>query len=201
MDYKKITYSVITISLPGIGHSDLHTGLKVIELSKTDILPILEKGVDLFHISGVSLGTIYATATAQVLGDRVLSLGLRVPFLPLTLSEELKLPRGQLTLPKTEELEKNTLTVRLMRSALGADIGLLGTPSKFVIWFMKMALLGAEQKSTARFQEDYPEEAKYFSGMAKQFSPLAMMYLVAEDVALEAPGFDHRLIDNELVSV
>lgn len=33
----------INISLPGIGHSDLHPGLKVIEWPKTDLLPILEK--------------------------------------------------------------------------------------------------------------------------------------------------------------
>jgi len=27
------------------------------------------------------------------------------------------------------------------------------------------------------------------------------MYLIAEDIAVEAPGVDHRLIDNDLISV
>ena len=66
---------------------------------------------------------------------------------------------------------------------------------------MKIGLLGASQKLTARFMEECHDEANYNSLFTNYFSPLAMMYLAAEDVALEVPGVDHRLIDDELISV
>jgi pimeloyl-ACP methyl ester carboxylesterase len=110
VDYSTANYKVIPISLPGIGNSDLHPGHRVADWPETDLLPILqqENVTGKFHMCGISLGSLYAVATAQALGGRIASLGLRVPLVPLPLSEPLGLPNGQPKFPTSDELAKNT---------------------------------------------------------------------------------------------
>jgi pimeloyl-ACP methyl ester carboxylesterase len=193
VDYDTASFKLISISLPGIGHSDLHPGLKIIEWPTTDLLPILEQeGVNKFIMCGASLGSQYAIATGQVLGDRVLSLGLRVPFLNLPLSESLGLPRGQPTLPTSTELMQNTFKVRFLRFVFSQVTRIYSRPGPCTLKCMQWGLCGAEQAGAARLRRDYPTEFAYLSALAYYFDADAMLHLVALDVCLEAPGLDAR---------
>jgi len=177
--------------------------LKINEWPKTDLLPILEKEnvTGKFHISGTSLGTQFATATAQVLTDRILSIGLRVPYLPLKVSKELDLPNGQPTLPKIQDVVNDTCAVKCIRCSISVASRLFGTPSGCMRWCMRNGLLGSSQKGTERFFAEYERESKYASTWTNQFPATAMMYLVAQDVALDIPGVDPRLIDEKLIPI
>lgn len=207
VEYDAAQYKVITISLPGIGYSDLHPGHKIIEWPITDLVPILEvEKVDKFIMCGASLGSQYAIATGQVLGHRILSLGLRVPFLNLPLSEPLGLPRGQPILPTSTELMQNTWKVRLLRYIFSRVGQIYTRPGPLIFQCMKCGLCGAEQAGAARLKEDHPTEFAYLSALVTYFDADAMLHLVAVDVALEAPvlsakevssseiPMDHRIV-------
>lgn len=199
VDYDTVHYRIITISLPGIGHSDLHPGHKIIDWPTTDLLPILEEeGIDKFIMCGASLGSQYAIATGQVLGDGVLSLGVRVPFLNLPLSEPLGLPQGQPTLPTSDELEKNTFKVRVYRYLFGL-VGRIYVkqPGCCTLTCMKWGLCGAEQAGAARLKEDHPTEFAYMTALVRYFDAEAMLHLVAFDVALEAPGLSAKQVSKQ----
>jgi pimeloyl-ACP methyl ester carboxylesterase len=199
VNFSNVDYKIISISLPGIGHSDLHPGHRVAKWPQTDLLPILqqENVTGKFHMCGTSLGTLYAVATAQAFGSRIASLGLRVPFLPLPLSEPLGLPNGQPTFPTSQELAKNTWTVRTTRFLLEKIVTIFANPGRWTLWFMKNGLFGSEHIGTSKFYEDYPKEAAYLQKLVAHFPADTMMHLMAKDVALDAPGVDYREISSQ----
>jgi hypothetical protein len=59
---------------------------------------------------------------------------------------------------------------------------------------MKKGLLGPDERDWARFQEDYPTEAKFLQGVMKHFGPESQLYTLAKDVVLDCPGLDPCLI-------
>lgn len=196
--YESLNVRTINVSLPGLGLSSLHPGRRVADWPNTDLDPILEtEGVGDFHVYGVSYGTIHAMAVAQHYGPaRVRTMGLRVPYFGLPLSEELGLPDGQPRLPVTEEVERNTLEVRQWRVAFGRSMGLpveegdedLEPPEAFAAQLEAIAEPAA--RSYVAMRRDYPEELKAFE---RNTIPLdAMMYMMARDVALDLPGLDPR---------
>jgi pimeloyl-ACP methyl ester carboxylesterase len=132
-------------------------------------------------------------AIAQHFGDRVKALGLRVPYLPLPVSQEAGLVNGQESFPTTSELEQNTFTVKVYRFFLNR-LGCVAEPGPWTRMCMKMGLLGSNMRALARFLEDYPAEAKYLQGLMKHFGPESMLYAMAKDVALDCPGLDPRRI-------
>ena len=199
--YNSLNVRMINVSLPGLGMSSLHPGRRVAEWPKTDLDAILEaEAVEDFHVYGVSYGTIHAMAVAQHYGPgRVRTMGLRVPYFGLPLSEELGLPEGQPRLPVTEEVERNTLEVRRCRVGFGRAMGLpvdegdedLEPPEAFAAQLGAMAEPAA--RSYAAMSRDYPEELKTFE---RNTIPLdAMMYMMARDVALDLPGLDPRNVE------
>ncbi len=196
--YEALNVRMINVSLPGLGMSSLHPGRRVAEWPEADLAPILDtEGVGDFHVYGVSYGTIHAMAVAQHFGpERVRTIGLRVPYFGLPLSEELDLPDGQPRLPVTEDVKRNTLEVRRCRVGFGRAMGLpadegdedLDPPEAFAAQLEAMAEPAA--RSYAAMSRDYPEELKTFE---RNTIPLdAMMYMMARDVALDLPGLDPR---------
>ena len=81
---------VISISLPGWGCGTLHEKLpKWDEIARRDVAAVLDQErVGRFVVAGGSLGAPLAMAVAHVHGpERVLALGVRVPFLPKNASD------------------------------------------------------------------------------------------------------------------
>lgn len=185
----------ITVSIPGLGHSSFHPGHQISQWPATDLTPILENEniTGSFLVWGNSLGTLYAMATAQHFGDRVKALGLRVPYLPLPVSQEAGLVDGQPSFPTTSELEQNTFTVKVYRFFLNRLGGVI-EPGPWTHLCMKKGLLGSNMRAMGRFLEDYPNEAKYLQRLMKHFGPESMLYAMAKDVALDCPGLDPRRI-------
>lgn len=199
--YESLNVRMLNVSLPGLGMSSLHPGRRVADWPKTDLDPILHaEGVRDFHVYGISYGTIHAMAVAQHYGPgRVRTMGLRVPYFGLPLSEELGLPDGQPRLPVTEEVERNTLEVRRWRVGFGQGMGLpvdegdegLEPPEAFTALQEAMAEPGA--RSYAAMGRDYPEELK---ALTRNTIPVnALMYMMARDVALDLPGLDPRNVE------
>ena len=201
VDYDTVNYKLISVSLPGIGHSDFHPGHSIIDWPVTDLLPILEQeNVTNFHMCGASLGSQYAIATAQKLGHRVISLGIRVPLLPLHISQQCDLPNGQPTLPTSEELLQNTTKVKLLRCLFGVVTKIYTpNPSKLLMKLMKWGCFGKQQQGAARLYKNYPNEASYQANLVTYFTPDAMLHLVAKDVVLDNINVDPREVDTNTV--
>mmetsp|Transcript_38969 Transcript_38969/g.70943 ORF Transcript_38969/g.70943 Transcript_38969/m.70943 type:complete len:332 (-) Transcript_38969:44-1039(-) len=197
--YERLKIRAITISLPGLGHSSLRPGGRISEWPHSDLEPILKaEGVaGPFTMWGMSYGTLYAMAVAQEFGpNRVQALGLRVPYVPLPVSDEYGLPVGQPELPCTEEVLADTLKVRLTRGGLGMVFSAFTAPGPAMRSLMQMGLLGAQGKAMMDFTSDFPEEAAYLNeGIKENMSMEATMYMMAKDVALDCPGLDPRRID------
>jgi pimeloyl-ACP methyl ester carboxylesterase len=185
----------ITVSIPGLGHSSFHPGHQISQWPVTDLAPILEKEniTGSFLVWGLSLGTLYAMAMAQHFGDRVQALGLRVPYLPLLVSQEAGLVNGQPSFPTTSELCKNTFTVKVYRFFLNRLSGVM-EPGPWTRWCMKKGFLGTNMRTMACFLDDYPAESMYLQRLMKHFGPESMLYAMAKDVALDCPGLDPRQI-------
>lgn len=185
----------ITVSIPGLGHSSLHPGHQISQWPTTDLTPILENEniTGSFAVWGMSLGALYAIAIAQHFGDRIKALGLRVPYLPLPISQEAGLDDGQPTFPTTSEIEQNTFTVKVYRVFVNM-LGCVIEPGPLTHFCMKKGLLGSGMRDLGRFLEDYPAEAKYLQKFMKHFGPESMLYAMAKDVALDCPGLDPRRI-------
>ena len=99
----------ISISLPGVGNTDMKIGRKVVDWPREDLQAVLDvEKVGSFMITGHSQGNPHAMAAAHHFGDRVLGLGLNAPLLPNDVTQELGL-KGALanqSLKTTEELDK-----------------------------------------------------------------------------------------------
>lgn len=80
---------IIAVSIPGCGLGTIYHGCNYSDWPSTDVLPVLEEEhVGRFVVAGSSLGTPYAMSIAHAFGpERVLALGVRVPFLPKALSD------------------------------------------------------------------------------------------------------------------
>ena len=196
--YDALNIRMINVSLPGLGMSSLHPGRRVADWPKTDLDPILEaEGVGDFDVYGVSYGTIHAMAVAQHYGEaRVGTMGLRVPYFGLPLSEELGLPDGQPRMPVTRDVERNTLEVRRWRVGFARSMGLpvdeedadLAPSEGFEALLDSMA--EPQARSFAAMGRDYPEELEALT--RNPIPPKALMYMMARDVGLDLPGLDPR---------
>jgi hypothetical protein len=62
--------NAFAVSIPGLGHSSFHPGHQISQWPATDLTPILENEniTGPFVVWGISLGTLYAMATAQHFG-------------------------------------------------------------------------------------------------------------------------------------
>lgn len=195
-NYQDLNIKHITISLPGLGHSSRHPGYKISEWPKTDLKPVLEaEKVDKFIIwGGGGGGCLHALAVAQQFPKRVLSLGLRAPYLPLRVSKEYNLPRGQEDFPSTQELKDNTFKAMAFRfyvDTMGAPF-VLAEPGSPTAYVMEHGCLGVNYKDMARFTKDHPKE---MASIQSRFSDGAIstdgiLYSMAKDVALDCPGLD-----------
>lgn len=101
----------ISISLPGVGNTDMKIGRKVIDWASEDLEAVLNsENVKEFMITGHSQGNPHALAAAYHFGDRVIGLGLNAPLLPNDVTQDIGIA-GALAyedLKTTEEL-KNPL--------------------------------------------------------------------------------------------
>ncbi|NQX83008.1 MAG: alpha/beta hydrolase [Flavobacteriaceae bacterium] len=98
----------ISISLPGVGNTDMKKGRKVIDWASEDLQAVLDaENIESFMITGHSQGNPHAMAAAFYFGDRVTGLGLNAPLLPNDVTEDIGIA-GALaneSLKTTEELE------------------------------------------------------------------------------------------------
>jgi pimeloyl-ACP methyl ester carboxylesterase len=194
-DYQDLNIKHITISLPGLGHSSCHPGYKISEWPKTDLKPVLEaENVDKFIIWGGGGGCLHALAVVQQSPKRVLSLGLRAPYLPLSVSKEKNLPRGQEEFPTTQELKDNTFKAMAFRYSVDTmRIPFVSAePGSWTAYCMEHGYFGADYKDMARFTRDHPKE---MASIQSRFSEGAIstdgiLYSMAKDVALDCPGLD-----------
>ena len=190
-------FKVISVSIPGLGNSDFHPGHKISEWPSTDLEPILkqEKIDGPFSVWGFCLGALYAMSVAQYFGPaRVASLGLRVPFLPLSLSQELGLPQGKPTLPTSKEVLQNTFPVKMCRFFMGIAISIMTSSSSLLCYLMKSGLFGSSFASMARLRLDHPKESLYMQRLMENFGVEAMLHAMAKDVVLDCPDVDPRKI-------
>ena len=99
----------ISISLPGVGNTDMKKGRIVSDWPKDDLLAVLNsEKVDDFMITGHSQGNPHALAAAYHFGERVTGLGLNAPLLPIDVSKEEGI-EGALAinqLPNTEQVSE-----------------------------------------------------------------------------------------------
>jgi hypothetical protein len=105
----------IDITLPGLGLSQINTGLRHHLWPATDVEPVLgllaaERIGDSakLYIWGQSAGTqyMYAMSMAQYFGpERVLKLGLRAPYVPKHVSQQEMMRDGQPSLWSLKDLE------------------------------------------------------------------------------------------------
>ena len=86
----KMNCRVISPSYPGHGGSDMQPNRRITEWPLTDLIPILEKEKveKKFFVVGASYGTSHGMSVASALPERVLGLGLVVPYLPETICRE-----------------------------------------------------------------------------------------------------------------
>ncbi|GIQ80775.1 hypothetical protein KIPB_001628, partial [Kipferlia bialata] len=195
---ERLNIRYITISFPSLGHSSPQFGHCVADWPETDLLPVLEaEGVDVpFCFWGGSLGAHYAMAVAThpLTQDRVSALGLRVPYLPRPLSNELGLKQGQPSLPKSEEVQANTGKVKMWRKMLLSSVSFLaeydpegpGRWAAFKRWLMGHGLMGAEGRQFHDLARDHRPIFEYMRGMCDHFGPDAMLHEMAEDTALDS---------------
>jgi pimeloyl-ACP methyl ester carboxylesterase len=194
--YQDLNAKHITVSLPGLGHSSRHPGYKISEWPKTDLKPVLEaEKVDKFIIwGGGGGGCLHALAVAQQFPKRVLSLGLRAPYLPLSVSKENDLPRGQEEFPTTQELMENTFKAMAFRFSVDTmDVPfVLAEPGSWKAYFMENGYLGADYKDIARFTKDHPKEMASIQSRLSEgaITTDGFLYSMAKDVALDCPGLD-----------
>lgn len=99
----------ISISLPGVGNTDMKKGRKVIDWASEDLQAVLDaENVGTFMITGHSQGNPHAMAAAYHFGDRVTGLGLNAPLLPNDVTKEIGIA-GALaneSLKTTEQLDQ-----------------------------------------------------------------------------------------------
>lgn len=201
--FEALNVKVIELSYPGLGLSSLHPGRRIAEWPKTDLEPVLEaEGVEEFTVYGYSYGTPHAMAVAQYFGpERVQAMGLRVPYFGLPLSTELGLPNGQARFPTTDEVQRNTLKVKALRSMINLGRPFMRAfinPNKLLAGLMKRGALGAMARGQAMLNSDYPEEVEALKGIADAmflYKADSMLYMMAQDVALDLPGVDPRKIE------
>jgi len=80
----------ISISLPGVGNTDMKKGRKVIDWPSEDLQAVLDaENVGAFMMTGHSQGNPHAMAAAYCFGDRVTGLGLNAPLLPNDVTAEI----------------------------------------------------------------------------------------------------------------
>ena len=98
----------ISISLPGVGNTDMKIGRKVIDWASEDLQAVLEtENIKTFMITGHSQGNPHAMAAAYHFGDRVTGLGLNAPLLPNDVTEEIGIAGAMAyeSLKTTDELD------------------------------------------------------------------------------------------------
>lgn len=80
----------ISISLPGVGNTDMKKGRRVIDWVSEDLQAVLDaENVSDFMITGHSQGNPHAMAAAYYFGERVTGLGLNAPLLPNDVTNEI----------------------------------------------------------------------------------------------------------------
>ena len=106
---KELGVRGISISLPGVGNTDMKKGRKVVDWPSEDLQAVLDaENIENFMITGHSQGNPHAMAAAYHFGDRVTGLGLNAPLLPNDVTKDIGIA-GALaneTLKTTEELDK-----------------------------------------------------------------------------------------------
>ena len=87
---KELGVRGISISLPGVGNTDMKIGRSVIDWASEDIQAVLDaENVDTFMITGHSQGNPHAMAAAYHFKGRVAGLGLNAPLLPNDVTDEI----------------------------------------------------------------------------------------------------------------
>lgn len=84
-----LNVKVISPSFPGHGGSDTQPFRRIKDWPVTDLLPILQnERIQTFIVQGIWYGTSHAMATASILKDRCLAMGLVIPYLPEPICRE-----------------------------------------------------------------------------------------------------------------
>jgi len=200
--WQKHNLRVIDVSIPGLGSSSFHPGAKISDWPKTDLEPVLQaEGVSgPFYVYGTSYGCLIAMAVAQHFGpERVIRFGLRCPYLPRPLSKELGLPDGQPVMPATKTLLENPIHVRMMRSMMCTMMKSCTTPGPIMSTLMKWGVMGRGMKLFMNFKNDHPEDAAFANAIHQNniLTPQGLLFMLAEDVALDCPGLDIRSIQHK----
>ena len=147
---ERLNTRVIAITLPGWGYSTIHRRLVYSEWAATDLKPILEaEKVRRFAVAGTSLGCPFAMAVAAALGPSyILALGLRVPFLPKAITDEVGLPEYPAHLP-------DTLLSDALPYGWAAHLAMLPLFHPWLVGAFDRLRQGAAHK---KCRSDYPDE-------------------------------------------
>jgi len=156
----------ISPSYPGFGRSTVQPGCTIANWPRTDLEPILKKDkvTGPFVVTGVSFGSPHAQAFAVHFGpDRVKALGMRVPYIGRSVSEEEGLPLGQADMRFTSESANTTLFGHIAGKAFMAmcsnPAGFLDEPSGIKRIFIKSIQPNMLADLTMMNQE-HPNEMK-----------------------------------------
>lgn len=158
----------ISPSFPGFGLSDVKPGWTIGEWPKTDLEPILQKegiifdgtGTQKIIVVGTSFGSPHAQAVAVHFGPKIVkSLGLRVPYVGQTVSEDVGLPLGQANMRYTSKSANTTLIGHFIAKSFMATCG---NPASFfdVPTGAQRILISCLQPNALRTIEKMNEEYK-----------------------------------------
>jgi pimeloyl-ACP methyl ester carboxylesterase len=204
--YLSMNIKSISISIPGVGRSTPHPGQSILDWPTTDLARVFDaEGISRhqgFVIWGSSHGCLYAMAVAQRMGSRVLALGLRAPYLPLSASIPAGLPEAQGNFPTTQELESNAWNAAFFRFAINSTMMnpqlRNPEPESAAHYLMERGYMGPGAQAWLKFIQDYPLEAESMMGkisssdcpVGRPITTEGLLYMMAKNVALECPGLD-----------
>jgi len=199
------------ISFPGLGLSQIDTGLHHHLWPKTDVEPVLAaEGISedtKLYVWGQSAGTQYAMAMAQHFGaERVVKLGLRAPYMPKPLSQELMLPVGQPTICSLKDLEPpGTCNGRCLACTMSCSYGIMACWARYC-WSCVRPAAAVEDKMGQTKAQMQHKGLMFFKKLMKPHDYQGGLYFMAKEVLLndaeanQDKGLDVRkLKDNGFV--
>jgi pimeloyl-ACP methyl ester carboxylesterase len=187
---RSMNVKVISPSFPGHGGSDTQPFRRIRDWPLTDLVPILEKeNVFTFIVQGTSYGTSHVMATASILKNRCLAMGLVVPYLPESVCREFDFHTDADKVLKESQFHQPAIILPIL-SLLSLGQGILGS-----------AISAYPESSKA--MEDVPE---FFVAISRDLSRAFLRGVWGQafellDASIAQHWPDPRTIETPVVSV